>query len=154
MFDNQSANNVQVVAKLVDGSIVEGAIVGGVTSNLATVLNRPGNFIEIVQAGGHKRYLGANQIVTIEPARPLAEPDLPKPMSANTKTAHKILDLDDNCTPEKLREQYRKMVKLYHPDKFQSVGLPPEVQAYVQEMFNAISRAHDIIEKQIVTEAA
>jgi len=154
MFNSSSANNVDVRVILSDGNAVEGAIAGGVTTNLATVLNRPGNFLEIIQSNGSKKYISMAQVVSVEAAKSLEKPHSPSTRSANSETAYDILGLQHGCDTAALRSQYHKMVKLYHPDKYLSVDLPPEVAAYIRSTFEQLSRAHEIVEAQLKADRA
>lgn len=154
MFNTTSANNVDVRIKLADGSTVDGAIPGGVTSDLATVLNRPGSFLELITASGQKRYIGSNHVMTVEKVAPLKQPKAPNSVGANSKTAHAILGLEQGYSAADLRTRYHQMVKMYHPDKYESVDLPPELDSYVREMFEAVGRAHDELSANLKNTAA
>jgi len=50
----------------------------------------------------------------------------------------KILDLEKGATKEQITKKYRKLAKLYHPDKYKN----PEDKKSAQEMFQTISNAY------------
>ena len=59
-----------------------------------------------------------------------------------------ILDCDENASNEKIKQQYRKLVSTYHPDKIASKGLPEEFIKFANDKFNEIQTAYENIKKQ------
>ena len=53
------------------------------------------------------------------------------------------------CKPEdpdrRIKDQYRKLAKEYHPDKIQNKGLPSEFQSFAKEKFQEIQNAYSEI---------
>ncbi len=59
-----------------------------------------------------------------------------------------ILGTTRNDTDERIRTQYRKLVKEYHPDMIASKGLPEEFTKLAQDKFREIQEAYDIVRKE------
>ncbi|MCB0209571.1 MAG: DnaJ domain-containing protein [Anaerolineae bacterium] len=54
------------------------------------------------------------------------------------KEAYQILELPENASPRRIREQYRALAKCYHPDRF----VDPAERAKAAETFKKISQAY------------
>ena len=57
------------------------------------------------------------------------------------KSYYQILDLPLNASPRKIREQYRKLAKTYHPDKLANLA----DKAYFEEKFKEINKAYEAL---------
>src|SRR5438105_1006862 len=57
-----------------------------------------------------------------------------------TKTYYEILEIEKTATPEEIKQAYRKLSLLWHPDKN-----PPEKREEAEEKFKEISRAYQIL---------
>jgi len=58
--------------------------------------------------------------------------------------ALKTLDLSPDATPEQIKEQYRLLVRIYHPDRFKST----RDKAYAEEKLKTINRAYKRLIRQ------
>ena len=56
--------------------------------------------------------------------------------------SYKILGLSDNASLEQVSNQYKKLIKEYHPDKLQGMGLPKEFIELANQKLSAINRAY------------
>lgn len=56
-----------------------------------------------------------------------------------------VLSASRNDTDEKIKSQYRKLVKEYHPDTIVSKGLPEEFTKFAEEKFREIQQAYEVI---------
>lgn len=56
--------------------------------------------------------------------------------------SYKILGLSDNASLEQVSNQYRKLIKEYHPDKLQGMGLPKEFIELANQKLSAINKAY------------
>lgn len=56
---------------------------------------------------------------------------------------YKILEIDETATEEKIKTAYRKLVKIYHPDK--QIGKKNPNSVYYKQKFQAIQEAYDNI---------
>ena len=55
---------------------------------------------------------------------------------------YKILGLSENASLEQVSNQYRKLIKEYHPDKLQGMGLPKEFIELANQKLAAINKAY------------
>ena len=55
---------------------------------------------------------------------------------------YKILGLKKNANFEEVSNQYRKLVKQYHPDRLQGMGLPKEFIELANQKLSAINKAY------------
>jgi DnaJ like chaperone protein len=56
--------------------------------------------------------------------------------------SYKILGLSENASLEQVSNQYRKLIKEYHPDKLQGMGLPKEFIELANQKLSAINKAY------------
>ena len=56
--------------------------------------------------------------------------------------SYKILGLSKNASIEQVSDQYRKLIKEYHPDKLQGMGLPKEFIELANQKLSAINKAY------------
>ena len=56
--------------------------------------------------------------------------------------SYKILGLSDNASLEQVSNQYKKLIKEYHPDKLQGMGLPKEFIELANQKLSAINKAY------------
>ena len=59
--------------------------------------------------------------------------------------SYKILGLSKNTNLEQVSNQYRKLVKEYHPDRLQGMGLPKEFIELANQKLTAINKAYNDI---------
>ena len=57
-------------------------------------------------------------------------------------TNYKILGLPESASLEQVSNQYRKLIKEYHPDKLQGMGLPKEFIELANQKLSAINKAY------------
>ena len=56
--------------------------------------------------------------------------------------SYKILGLSNNASLEQVSNQYKKLIKEYHPDKLQGMGLPKEFIDLANQKLSAINKAY------------
>ena len=59
-----------------------------------------------------------------------------------------ILGCDKNDSNEHVKQQYRKLVHDYHPDKIASKGLPEEFTKFANDKFREIQEAYNAIKQE------
>ena len=62
--------------------------------------------------------------------------------NASINRSYKILGLSENVSLEQVTNQYRKLIKEYHPDKLQGMGLPKEFIELANQKLSAINKAY------------
>jgi len=66
---------------------------------------------------------------------------------SNLEEDYKIFSCDQNDTDRKLKDNYLKLVKDYHPDNLVSKGLPEEFIRFANQRLSEINNAYDRIKK-------
>jgi DnaJ like chaperone protein len=59
-----------------------------------------------------------------------------------------ILKCDPKSTNQEIKQQYRKMVQTYHPDKIAAKGLPKEFTKFANDKFREIQEAYEMVKQQ------
>jgi len=59
-----------------------------------------------------------------------------------------ILGCDVNDSDQHIKQQYRKLVSDYHPDKIASKGLPEEFTKFANDKFREIQEAYEVVKKE------
>ena len=62
-------------------------------------------------------------------------------LANSMKQHYQTLDLPPDASPRRIKEQYRKLAKLYHPDRTSN----PEKKAYLTEKFREINAAYEAL---------
>jgi len=111
------------------------------------VLNSPLAFIEFESSGGQRILIAKSALQAVK-QRDL--PNVPNlPTGANNFDAFAVLHLDRNADAEQARRSYVELSKIYHPDRFATVELPPEVSQYLAAMARRINVAYDEVQDAI-----
>lgn len=138
-----------------DGKRRRGSIWITAGKSLADLLNDPHAFIEFIPLGeSHPNYLAKAQIVSAQLI------DMPKfsPLHQRRKSEpsddpYEILAVPQGAPWASVREAYLRLAKLYHPDRYSSVGLPEEVLDYLGAKARRINAAYSILESSLKQEA-
>jgi len=59
-----------------------------------------------------------------------------------------VLGCRPNDSEDTIKQQYRKLVQDYHPDKIISKGLPEEFVKFANDKFREIQEAYDVVKKE------
>lgn len=149
MLSNNAQNKLEVTIKMVDGTSVTGSIVAGLSAGLFAAINKDQPFIEVIAADGQKFCVGQAHIMSIEEVVPFRKVNAPAFQSENASNAFELMGLNPGCTPMEAQKKYHAMVKLYHPDKYESIDLPPEIKKYLSDVSQKLSTAYGIVTRQI-----
>ena len=68
-----------------------------------------------------------------------------KPQLSAVRLARTILNVAENATKDEIKQAYRRLVKLHHPDRF--VKESPEQQKIAEQRFIEIQKAYEVLEK-------
>ncbi len=130
---------IPVSIRMSDGSVVQGEIAGGLTTDLGSALNKVDDFIEFVSRDGQRKFLAKNQIAYLEPVEPLRKPTLTPRLPGSDPFA--MLGLPQTCDFDTAKAKFRELAKMYHPDTVNAIDLPEDVKRYMTEMFRQVNNA-------------
>ena len=147
MKGNSDEKTLEIAARLVDGSVVRGFIVTGITGKLEQTLNKDIAFVEFIGHDGRRAFIAKTQLASVESVEPLKKPQI-QPRKAGSATCFELLGLEDDCSFDEARDAYHRLVKMYHPDLYVNSNLPPEVIRYATDMFAQISAAYTEIRQR------
>lgn len=140
--DSQGPLNVEI--SLLDGEVLRGTLMAPPGRSLADLLNGTIAFVEFEPFGGGRSYIAKSNLSSV---RPLNVPPAPSLGTATKGGApsdpHRVLGVPAESGKEELRRAYLQLAKIYHPDRFATVELPPEVTEYIAAMSRRINAAYD-----------
>ncbi len=145
-----TAVGVPVEITLADGSTLEGKVLLAQGRSIWDLLNGPSSFMEVEPYVGERMYLAKGAIRGLRL--------MPIPGAGHLQGRLRELDgfdpfgvlgLKRDASFEDIRAAYHRMAKLYHPDRYESAGLPQEVRDYLSAVarrvnvaFASLERAH------------
>ncbi|HWB46675.1 MAG TPA: J domain-containing protein [Hyphomicrobiaceae bacterium] len=149
MFERNKIDNspdmmgMPVEVVYADGTQVRGKLLLPQVKTMADVLNGPGAFLEFEPYGEERCFIAKGQIASI---RMLGVPRVPN-LNARIRDVDgfdpfAVLGVARSSPPEKVREAYFALAKLYHPDRYAMAELPPEVIEYLFAMARRINAAN------------
>lgn len=145
MFEQSGQQRALVNFELRDGSKLMASVRLTMTGKLNDVLNNADRFLDVLSGDGDQFFLSKEQVLKAAIANPpKAELNLNR-RSADGKhfNAWAVLGISNGASAEEIKAAYRSMVKMYHPDRFANLDLPPEVKEYASAMLARINIAHD-----------
>jgi curved DNA-binding protein CbpA len=71
------------------------------------------------------------------------------PTGTNNFDPFSVLHLDRDADAEQARRAFVELSKVYHPDRFATVELPPEVSHYLAAMARRINVAYEEVQDAI-----
>jgi hypothetical protein len=160
MFERNKVDNaappsvpVSVEIECDDRTVVKGRLIISGARTLAEVLNGSGQFIEFEPYDGPRRLVSKSivrsiQTVNVPDARQLAA----RRREIEGFDPHSVLGVAADAPFDEVRNAYVRLSKIYHPDRYQSMELPPEVREYLAAMAARINIAYGALEKLMVAE--
>jgi DnaJ-domain-containing protein 1 len=95
--------------------------------------------------------LAKSSISSLRPHKLPAADQLDKKISTLDKSdPYRILGIGKSAPREEIRASYLALARLYHPDRFASTELPPEVAEYIDVMARRINIAYSDIAPPVV----
>ena len=144
-----------VEIRFADGGQAKGRMLVPAGRSLADTLNSPGGFMEFEPYGGEPTFLPKARLAEV---RPLGVPkgiNLKARLSASEPlNPYAILGLQPGASYEQVRKAYFALVKAYHPDRYATAELPPEVLEYMLTMVRRINAAHAALDGARKAQAA
>lgn len=138
---------IAVELALDDGRLLKGKCFVTSTRHVYEELNGNGSFLDF------EAYEGPREMIAKACLRSVRVADVPKPASLAVRTAnddfdpHAVLGVGRGASLEEIGEAYRRLSKLYHPDRYAAADLPQEVAAYIDAMARRVNAAYAALEK-------
>jgi len=150
MFNSENATkNIPVTVKQVDGTMLQGNMVIGLTSDLPRTLNGDVKFLEFEDMSGERCFFAKTALAQITPT------DIPKVKKLDSGTdsdedfnPYRVLKIAPGSDAATVQAAYYKRAKLYHPDRFSAAQLPDEMARYAENMARLINAAFKVLSNQ------
>lgn len=145
--DNASVMTVAVEITLDDGSVVTGRAALPASRAVHKLLDGTDPFLFVDQfASGESAFIpksAIRQLKLVNPARLTALHHACT--DASSFDPHKVLGVSKDATWDAIRAAYHALTKLYHPDVYAAVTLPPEVTSYLDARTKQINAAFRLL---------
>lgn len=145
--DTVDHNGVPVEITTDGDEILTGRLLVAMGRSLTDVLNGAGVFLEFEPYGGDRIYIAKATIRDIKPKH------VPKAQSLKNRLGmldgfdpHGILGVPSEATFDEIKSGWHRLAKVYHPDRYASAELPPEVVDYLDAMARRINAAYAALE--------
>jgi preprotein translocase subunit Sec63 len=110
---------------------------------LTDTFNMPVPFFEFDDFDQGPMVIAKTSIASLRPHKMPVADQLDKKISALDKSdPYRILGLGKSAARDEIRSAYLALARLYHPDRFASTELPPEVAEYIDAMARRINIAY------------
>ena len=144
--DNASVETVAVEITLDDGCVVTGRAALPASRAVHKLLDGPDGFLFIDQFGGEGAFIPKAAIKALRLVQPVRLQSLyVQIMDATSFDPHKVLGIARTASWDEIKAAYHRLTKLYHPDVYASVALPPEVSAYLDGRAKQINAAFRLL---------
>lgn len=141
---------LSVTLTMVDGEIVRGHLRLPLSGRLFDAMNNPDQFFDFETLDGDKLFLAKHSVRKVESF------DLPPTDQLARRTApiavfdpYAVLGVPKGASPQAIKQSYIHLARLYHPDRFCGIDLPPEMRDYAHAMLTRINVAYQQLEKQV-----
>lgn len=140
--DNKTAMSVAVEITLSGGEMLAGRAALPAGKAVHQLLDPADPFLFVEGYDGESAFVPKSDVKGLKVLSPvrlnalsLAVPD------ATSFDPHRVLGVGREAAWEEIRAAYHRATKLYHPDRYAGVELPPEVSAYLEGMAKAVNIA-------------
>ena len=145
-IDNRSAMAVAVEIALADGSVVTGRAALSAGRGIHQLLSGDEPFLYVEQFDGEQAFIPRTEIKGVKLIQPASLRALSLPVAdASSFDPHRVLGVPKTASWDEIRAAYHRLTKLYHPDRFAGVELPPEVASYVEGKTRQINAAFRLL---------
>lgn len=165
MFERAKVDNVSAIqtvaipveATLDDGRTLRGKFLVPQGRGIAETLNGNATFIEFEPYGGERTLLAKSSLKAVKPVNVPGNSQLSRRMNeVDTFDPYAVLGLRAGSSFEDVKAAYHRLAKIYHPDRYTTAELPPEVRDYLAASVRRINAAFAALEvpHQMVRKAA
>lgn len=146
---------IEVQILLASGQKIQGDVVVTGQRTFGQYLNSGPDFLEFIMMDGTTTWFARHQILQVwEHSIPQAEQLKEAQKSKHDFDPFEILGVAQDADMKTIHRAYVSLARAYHPDRFSAVGLPAEIQSYVQDMSKRINAAYTELEYKTKTQTA
>ena len=139
----QNSDAHSLVITLLDGRRMRGNMMVPRDKSLADVFNMPTPFFDFEDFDQGPMVIAKSSITSLRPHTLPAADQLDKKLTQLDKSdPYRILGLAKAATKDEIRAAYLGLARLYHPDRFAAIDMPPEMAEYVDAMARRINIAY------------
>ncbi len=144
--DNATAHTVAVELQLADGSVVTGRAALPPSRMLHKLLEASDTFFFVQPFDGEGQFIPKDTIKGLKVIPTVRTQPLRADASdASTFDPLRALGLARGASQDDIKSAYHRLAKLYHPDVYSSVTLPPEVTAYLEGRAKQVNAAFRLL---------
>jgi hypothetical protein len=147
MFDRSRSDGPLCVAiTLTDGHELKGKLIVPPGRPLSEVLNGTISFVEFEPFGEPRIFIAKSTLGSVAQINLAQAPSLaPRLREEAFADPFAVLGLTIDVKKDEAHRAYIELARLYHPDRFENVGLPPEVNDYLSAMARRINSAYEAV---------
>jgi len=156
MFErNKVDNSVQQMSvpaeiTLDSGEILRGRFLISAARSIYEVLNGNTYFLDFETYAGERSLLSRAAIKAVKITNvPNANHLKGRMRETESFDPHVVLGVEIETPFEQVRASFVKLSKIYHPDRFAGVDLPPEVKDYLAAMARRVNTAYAVLEAPV-----
>ena len=145
--DNVDQTSVPVEVTTIEGEVTKGRLLIALGRNVFEVLNGPASFLEFEPYGGERSFVAKSTLRNVKLV------NVPRVLSLSARLAdgssfdpHTVLGVPSAASFEDIKAAWHRLSKVYHPDRYQSADLPPEVREYLAAMARRVNAAFSALE--------
>lgn len=142
-YQRQNRSAIPVTITMSTGLTMRGNIFVPKTRSFQDELNRGETFLEFEPIDGQKMYLARSVIAVVKEYNIPRSDQLSKRMSQIEQfDAHEVLGLQKGADAAAVRQAFVTLAKMYHPDRFARMEMPPEVAEYLSAVATRVNLAY------------
>jgi hypothetical protein len=138
----QNSDPIALVLALSDGTVLKGNMLLPRDKSLRDLFNLPDPFVDFECTINGEMVIAKSSIISLRKhSTPNADQLDKKLTSLDKADPHRILGVAKTATQDEVHAAYLALARAYHPDRFASANLPPEVADYFETMTRRINIA-------------
>ena len=146
MFNRSRDGPLYVAITLTDGQELKGKLIAPPGRPLSEVLNGTTSFVEFEPFGDAKIFIAKSTLGSVGEINLAQAPSLASRLREEAfADPFAVLGLTIDAEKDEAHRAYIELAKLYHPDRFEKAGLPPEVNDYLSAMARRINAAYEVV---------
>lgn len=128
---------------LSDGREVSGNVVVPPGHTLTEVLNIASTFVEFEPVGAPRIFIAKSDVRSVLPLTVAPGPSLPPHQGEDVSNPFAVLGVTAEADKQEVDRAFAHLAKIYQPDQYARIGLPPEVCDYLASMVHRINTAYE-----------